>query len=86
MQDYTSPKPPSSPSPGQVDAKALREIALAICAADPEIRALMNPERLAALLPETLCALKIVARSRLKNPSPTPVFVSADLTEEVFDL
>ncbi len=86
MQDYTSPKPPSSVAPRQVDAPALLQIARLLCATDAELAALGTPEWLATLLPETLCALKIVARSRLKNPSPAPVYISPDLSETPADL
>ncbi len=87
-KSYPVNDPPSSPPPSPVDAspEALREIALAILKADPELASIIDPVRLAALLPENLCALKIVARARLKNPTPIPVFVAADLSEEPFDL
>ncbi len=66
----------------QTSPDALREIATVICANDAEIAALMPPERLAALLPETLGALRVVARSRLQSPTPPAMVVFPDGHEE----
>ena len=41
-----------------------------------------DPVRIAPMVPEVLMAAEIAIRSRLRSPSPKPVVVNPDLTEE----
>ncbi len=94
MMDPTEKERPPVTAGGQspkltlakgISPASLRQVAMAILGADPELAGLATPEQLAALLPETLGALKVVLRSRIKCPTPAPMVVFPDGREEALD-